>query len=66
MGLSTADFSGCKIVGDNKESIGLSGDGKIHFIDDSTDKGTTVTINEGCFKIVPGLVLGVGYIFKTR
>ena len=35
VGLSTADFSGCKIVGDNKESIGLCGDGKIHFNDDN-------------------------------
>lgn len=34
VGLSTADFNGCKIVGDNKESIGLCGDGKIHYNDD--------------------------------
>lgn len=35
VGLSTIDFCGSKIVGGNKESIGLSGDGKIHYSDNS-------------------------------
>ena len=49
VGLSTGDFSGTKIVGDNKESIGLSGDGKIHLNDDS-NINKTIDINNGCFK----------------
>ena len=65
VGLSTADFTGCKIVGDNKESIGLCGDGKIHF-NDNSNSNVQVPANDGSFKIIPGLVLGVGFIFKTR
>ena len=35
VGFSTADFSGTKKVGETKESIGISGDGKVHFNDDT-------------------------------
>jgi hypothetical protein len=35
VGFSTGEFCGSKIVGGNKESIGLCGDGKIHFNDNS-------------------------------
>lgn len=66
VGLSTGDFSGCKIVGDNKESIGLSGDGKVHFNDD-TNVPKSIDVNNGQnFKFHTGFVLGVGFIFKTR
>ena len=63
--MSTGDFSGTKIVGDNKESIGLSGDGKIHLNDDS-NVNKTIEVNNGCFKFHEGFILGVGFIFKTR
>ena len=35
VGLSTDEPPGVKIVGDSKETIGLCGDGKIHYMDNS-------------------------------
>lgn len=46
VGFSTDDFTGIKIVGDNKESIGLCGDGKIHFMDGAGQQ-QAVEINNG-------------------
>lgn len=61
---------GTKIVGDTKESIGISLDGKVHFSDDA---GTSRQIPVNCvqgqtqaFQLKPNFILGVGYIFKTK
>jgi hypothetical protein len=35
LGFSTSDFCGSKMVGGNKESIGLCGDGKVHYNDNN-------------------------------
>ena len=66
IGLSTEDFSGTKKVGENRESIGLCGDGKIYFNTDNSNQQTTVQVNEGDFKFHEGLVFGVGFIFRRR
>ena len=49
VGLSTIDFCGSKIVGGNKESIGLCGDGKIHYNDNSNSM-FALDVNQGEFK----------------
>lgn len=35
VGLSACDFQGIKLVGETKESIGITGEGKVQLIDDS-------------------------------
>lgn len=35
LGFSTGDFCGSKAVGSNKESIGICGDGKVHYNDNA-------------------------------
>jgi hypothetical protein len=35
VGFSTNENTGTKKVGETKESIGISGDGKVHFNDDT-------------------------------
>lgn len=64
--MSTIDFSGAKIIGANKESIGLCGDGKIHF-NDNGNQANEIDVNNGAvYKFFKGMILGVGYIFKTK
>lgn len=38
LGFATSEFAGSKILGDNKESIGICGDGLIYFNDDQNKK----------------------------
>ena len=38
LGFATNEFAGSKILGDNKESIGICGDGLIYFNDDQNKK----------------------------
>jgi hypothetical protein len=66
VGFSTADFCGSKPVGANKESIGLGGDGKLHFYD-NTNTIQAIDVNDGKeFKFHQGMVIGVGYIIKNK
>lgn len=66
VGFSSGDFCGSKAVGSNKESIGLCGDGKVHF-NDNSNQYQQVDINEGKeIKFNTGLVFGVGYVFNTK
>jgi len=67
VGFSTDDFTGTKKIGETKESIGISGDGKVHFNDDSGQtKSVSVNPGGGNFDLIHGFVFGVGYVFKTR
>ena len=65
VGLSTAEFCGAKIVGANKESIGLCGDGKIYF-NDNSNTNKCEEANQGEFKFSEGMVLGVGFVLKSK
>jgi hypothetical protein len=53
------------VVGANKESIGLCGDGKIHY-NDNSNSSMSMDVNHGEYKLFKGLIFGVGYIFKTK
>ena len=66
VGFSTGDFCGSKAVGSNKESIGICGDGKVHY-NDNANANQSVDVNEGKeFKFATGMVIGIGFVFKTR
>lgn len=64
VGLSTCDFQGVKLVGETKESIGISGEGKVQYIDDNSKQFSSLS-SVGNFEFQMGITFGIGYIFKT-
>ena len=65
MGLSTDQFHGTKMIGLTNESIGISGDGKLHFLK-SDSQDAAISTGDTQFRLHKGSVIGVGYLFKTK